>query len=462
MQLQAPNFDFVATAAQQAGQTIKNYAQSKNIEIDDADAQKAHAAIMEQVAQQYMSATGINDPVKAQSFAAKYFLPKMKSETGSQAAQRWLSVEPTFKAALAEIKQQRYDTTSKDAMKQISGVSTGAISAIQAGERPLEEINKTFGTQYSQEEADKMAGFNPAVSADSMQPIRAPSRETPMDPAAAKALPGAAPMGYKEAQDIVLNLDIPNQQKNEFNPILTQKANQQLGMMIEDNPDMDDRSFIKTVMRAGTPITDEGKAYVSAMQKDEALANKKAYLAMRQNEQGISMMKALLTNNMDMAKLREKYGQSGIEAYNKLTELAKKASEISSKANAISSMPAEQLTKINTLLLMDGKQPYDYMSLLKEQDAIKRQMDNILTTTMPDIYNQMQSLSGTPTVTPPNLGASGTTANQWMTGNLPDKTNTIVPTLHEQAIAVLQKGGYQNPSEQQIREVITRLQKKQK
>jgi hypothetical protein len=115
MNYQAPNFDFIATAGQQAGQAIQGYAKNKNteynIKLDDDQASKAHEEIVSKVAEEYMTATGA-DPVSSYTFAARFFPGKFKSETASEAAQRWLAAEPKYKAALEEAKVQKFHTDS--------------------------------------------------------------------------------------------------------------------------------------------------------------------------------------------------------------------------------------------------------------------------------------------------------------------------------------------------------------
>lgn len=112
MEFQRPDFGFISTAAGQMGQGIVDYTKAKkqeaDIQLDETQAKNAHEDILNQVSKQYMEATGDTDPVHAITFAARYFPEKFKSETTAEAAQRWMNTEPKFKAALEELKVQKF------------------------------------------------------------------------------------------------------------------------------------------------------------------------------------------------------------------------------------------------------------------------------------------------------------------------------------------------------------------
>jgi hypothetical protein len=108
MNFQPSNFDFISVAGQQAGKAVQDYSKAKGIEIDDAQAKKAHKDILDQVSKKYMEATGETDQVKALTFSKRYFPDKYKNETASEAAKRWMEAEPKFEAALKQVKVEKF------------------------------------------------------------------------------------------------------------------------------------------------------------------------------------------------------------------------------------------------------------------------------------------------------------------------------------------------------------------
>jgi hypothetical protein len=112
MQYQAPNFDFIALAAQQAGTGIKEYAKEKKKEEDynfsKKETKQAYQMVYDQSVERYMKETGETDPYKAGKFVASYYMPPMSSEKGKDVLTRLLSVEPKFEAALKQKKVQIY------------------------------------------------------------------------------------------------------------------------------------------------------------------------------------------------------------------------------------------------------------------------------------------------------------------------------------------------------------------
>jgi hypothetical protein len=112
MQYQTPDFGFIATAGRQLGEGIEMSREKKKkeqeIKIDEANFNKAYNAVITEIKTKYKEITGDNDDVHATHFATSIAMPKMKSETASQAAARLMSMDTVLDKKLNELKEKTY------------------------------------------------------------------------------------------------------------------------------------------------------------------------------------------------------------------------------------------------------------------------------------------------------------------------------------------------------------------
>lgn len=112
MQYQTPDFGFIATAGRQLGEGIKDYKETKKkeheIKIDEENFNKAYTAVITEIKTKYKEITGDPDDVHATHFATQIAMPKMKSETASQAATRLMNMDAVLDKKFNELKEKTY------------------------------------------------------------------------------------------------------------------------------------------------------------------------------------------------------------------------------------------------------------------------------------------------------------------------------------------------------------------
>lgn len=124
MQYQTPDFGFIATAGRQLGEGIKDYSVAKEkerekqkkeqeIKIDEDNFNKAYNAIVTEIKTKYKEITGDPDEVHATHFATQIAMPKMKTETASEAATRLMSMDTVLEKKLQELAEKTYHQKTK-------------------------------------------------------------------------------------------------------------------------------------------------------------------------------------------------------------------------------------------------------------------------------------------------------------------------------------------------------------
>jgi hypothetical protein len=124
MQYQAPDFGFIATAGRQAGEAVQGNAAAKEkervtkkkedeLKMDEATFNQAYNSVITEIKNKYKEITGDPDEYNATRFASQIAMPKMKTETASQAAQRLMSMDTVLEKKLTELKEKTYYQKTK-------------------------------------------------------------------------------------------------------------------------------------------------------------------------------------------------------------------------------------------------------------------------------------------------------------------------------------------------------------
>jgi hypothetical protein len=428
-QFQAPNFDFIATAGKQAADTLTNYNTAKQIEIDDDQAKQAYEQIISQVKDKWKAATGKDDDVAATAFAAKYVMPKMKSETGSQAATRWLAIEPVLDKALTEIETRQYKSKAADVGKQISGgYGPEVYKAIQSGQLSAAEISKKYGVTLDEPTYQKIAGIAPPQPIAGLTPKAQASFDQPMSQdQAIRDTSIAQPMPYSKAVQTVQGAGLPKEQAETLQPLISTAANRSTAEAYNRMQKPTEAGFLTGKLGQGEPIDEGAKAMAGAIRAEETLKGKSDYSKMRKFEQQVSLLKVYMQDWKNRKDFERDYGKDATKAIENMNALIQKKLDTEAEIEA-----ARNWTD------MDKPAP-DVITLHEKIRNYENQIDQ-LRSKIPDIERMADRIGTPPTqLIPPQVTEPGARSDQYPTPTKKPKAGAGLPRFSSPNDAAFKK-----------------------
>lgn len=406
MQFQSKNYNFLSVAGQQAGQGIQSFneqvKQQDLIKLDDSQAKAAYSEIITTVKDQWKQATGRDDEVAATAFATKYVLPKFKSETASQAAQRWVSVGSSLEKALNGLKTERDKSSAIDVGKKISGgYGAEVYEAVQQGKMSIPDIQSKYGVTLDQDTYNRIAGLQdvqPVVGpfqspADTRQAMKASAAAVrPMTQEQATTQTKIAqPMPYSKAVQTLAGAGLSKESTETIQPIMNSVANRSTAEAYNSLQKPTEAGFLTTKLSQGEPIDEGAKAMAAAIRNETAQDQKDKYNKMRKFEQQVSLLKVYMQDWKNRKDFEREYGKDAAKAVEQMHELIQKKLEIEN-----------QITQAQNWTDMDKPAP----DVIKLQEMARRYDDHIdqLRSKIPDIQSMAENLGRGPTpLQPPEV-----------------------------------------------------------
>ncbi|MGA2091807.1 MAG: hypothetical protein ABSH16_00165 [Sedimentisphaerales bacterium] len=314
--------------------------------------------------------------------------------------------------ALPDVQKLIYKRTGTQLEQELTAPPAppaDSIADIKAGVLSLDDINRKHRTNISQDEYNRIAGIAepqpakpptlPAGQAGPVQPAPTPQAQAaadqPLPPALAEAQPGLhQPISFQAARERVTAADLPQEQKKEFEPILTGIADREASALVTPGPAPRRRTeFMRDVTGKGIPLTPEVKEAAGGMlsekdiadeqAKKDALAHKVRYDQMREKEQNNSLLKIMLDQEKFNATMRRAYGKDSVT---NLAQLHKALQEYNDLDNQLKIAMNVNQGSLNEKLPQD---PAALMDRLQELDGYIQTIKSKL----PGIDKQLEKYS---------------------------------------------------------------------
>ncbi len=401
MNLQAPNFDFIAVAGQQAGNAVHNYRAEKKVEekekADKAKVNQIYNDVLAQTSQKYMQETGETDPVKVMVAVNKFFPGGFKNETPEGMYERMMKAEPLFNAEIERVKEKKNKTTSLDLQKKISGqYGPEVYQAVMGGNMSPQEISAKYGVQLDTNTYNQIAGLQVPKPVAGVSPKIQAAADQPMSQERAIADTGIAqPMKYSQAQHEVMSSGLPSKEQETFAPLLTAAANRQTAEVLKSEKKPSETEFLANKLQTGEPIDEGTKAAAAALRAESTQGNKAEYNKMRRTEQQVSLLKVYMQDWKNRKQFEKDYGDAAASAVDKMYELTQKRLEIENKI-----VQAQNWTDFT-------KPAPDVIALQEMSRQYGNQIDQ-LRSKIPDLELMSARIATPPTqLTPPQVTTPG-------------------------------------------------------
>lgn len=202
---------------------------------------------------------------------------------------------------------------------------TGAKQAIQQGAMSIDDINKKYGTNLTQDEYNKVVGLAEPDAA--FQHV--PGSQTDFKLAATAYQPApleSKPVSYSQARNIVDNADLPAEQKTQFNPQLQSIADKTAAQGI--TPGQTAIGYYGNMQKEGLSLTPMSEKVGGAYTTGDALAFKRESDARKAKGSENTMLQSKLKSAIFQQTMAEKYGDKGIAMANRIYDLSVKSNDL--------------------------------------------------------------------------------------------------------------------------------------
>lgn len=376
---QAPDFSFIGQVGRDIGNTVEKYSEAKRqnavLTANEEQATKAYGTLIEQAKELYKSETGDTDDVRAAAFAKRYFIPKIGTETATEAVNRWHAVDPAFRAGLKIKQEEGYKKTAQNVNANLAGVlPDGAKAAIAEGVMSIDDINKQYGTSLTPDQYDAHAGFGIYNGKDQGM---APAEDV-------QAAIAPQPISYSKGREIVQNSGLPVDKQTQFNPQLETIANKEIGALATSGETP--VGYYTNIQKNALPLTPLAEKVGGAMKDEQNLAFRKAQEARKAKGADTSLLQSLLKDQQFRMKMAQDYGVSGEKAADALYQLTLKRQQLDT-----------DLTNAENYVSTDPSKPApDPTVIMRQMITVDNEIDRIRNT-LPNFDRLRENFVSRPT-----------------------------------------------------------------